>query len=253
MPVIKNESSDLEKLIEALSFITKIRNFDDVLAVFGVENLPTAQKYGILFGCIVFTVTISTVMFLLVAGGSLKRIAEQEKHGGAVIPDAVEERVGRPLLLERLLEAQERLSKQYPAEIRGEDMTSLTKILLNIAPDVAKAQEITASLVGDDNADDQKKKEQLKKFIPDGYEENYIYAYRRCQDKPGGESFWSFPYSLTPGPIILMCSIVSLLHQDLLFPVSPRPDLKHSHVLMQDVEVSHLLIIVALMHVCMKQ
>jgi RimJ/RimL family protein N-acetyltransferase len=29
--------------------------------------------------------------------------------------------------------------------------------------------------------------EKLKKFIPDGYEENYIKAYRRCQDKPGGE------------------------------------------------------------------
>lgn len=187
MPVIKNESSDLEKLTEALSFITKVRNIDDVLAVFGVENLPTAQKYGILFGCIVFTLTISTVIFLLVAGGSFKRIAEQEQHGGAVIPDAVEERVGRPLLLERLLDAQERLSKKYPAEKTGEEMSMLTKTLLNIAPDVAKAQEITASLVGDDKDDDQRKKDLLKKFIPDGYEENYIYAYKRCQDKPGGE------------------------------------------------------------------
>jgi hypothetical protein len=25
------------------------------------------------------------------------------------------------------------------------------------------------------------------RVIPDGYEENYIKAYRRCQDRPGGE------------------------------------------------------------------
>lgn len=185
MPVIRDESSDLEKLTAALSFITKVKNFDDVLGVFGVENLPPAQKYGILFGCIVFSVTISTVLFLLVAGGSFKRIAEQEKHGGSFIPDAIEERAGRPLLLETLLEARERLLKKYPIETAVEGMTPLTKELLNIAPDVAKAQDVTATICGAEN--EKKKMEELKKFIPDGYEENYVYAYRRCQDKPGGQ------------------------------------------------------------------
>ena len=58
-------------------------------------------------------------------------------------------------------------------------------------PDVAKAKEVTDRLGLVDESDEGEKKkkidEQLKKFIPDGYEENYIKAYRRCQDRPGGE------------------------------------------------------------------
>jgi hypothetical protein len=120
-------------------------------------------------------------------GGSFKRIAEQAKHGGSSIPDAIEERVSRPLLLERLLEARERLLKKYPEPEKTDAMTPLTKMLLNIAPDIAKAKEVMDSIVVSSEDDKKKKNEKLKKFIPDGYEDNYIEAYRRCQDKPGGK------------------------------------------------------------------
>ncbi len=198
MPPAKAELSDLQKALEALSFITSIRSIDDVFEVFGLRNLPIAQKYGIFFGIGVFTITIMTVITLLVMGGSFKRIAEQEKTGGGAIPGSIEERVNRPLLLERLIESQERMVKNYPAETLTEKMTNLTKMLLNIAPDVAKAKELSATLIEEEDSDvngsggkrddnqRKKKQEELKKFIPDGYEANYIKAYRKCQDKPGG-------------------------------------------------------------------
>ncbi len=181
----------MEKLLEAVSFLTAIRSFDDVFTVFGVGDLPTAQKNGIFFGIVVFTLTVTTVVTLLVKGGSFKRIVEQAEAGGVPVPDAIGQRVGRPLLLERLLDSQERLLKNYPKEERTEEMTALTQMLLNVAPDVAKAKEVTSSLGLVDEDDEGKKKridEQLKKFIPSGYEENYIKAYRRCQDKPGGKT-----------------------------------------------------------------
>jgi hypothetical protein len=180
------ESTDMDKLFSALTFLTSVRNFDDVLTMFGVGDLPTAQKNGIFFGFVVFTCTITTVATLLIKGGTFKRIVEQEEAGGIPIPDGIGERVGRPLLLERLLEAQERLLKNYPKEYeRKEERTALTTMLMNVAPDVAKAKEVTDSL--GDSVEKKIIDEKLKKFIPDGYEENYIKAYRRCQDKPGGE------------------------------------------------------------------
>ncbi len=189
-----SELSDIEKLLDALSFITSIRSTDDVFRVFGLATLPTAQKYGIFFGIATFTVTVITVITLLVLGGSFRRISEQASGEASVIPGSIQERVNRPLLLERLLDSQERMVKNYPAEVLTEGLTTLTKMLLNIAPDVAKAKELTAALIDEDEVGDEKskkqmekKKEELKKFIPDGYEENYVKAYRKCQDKPGGE------------------------------------------------------------------
>lgn len=189
----RSELSDLEKVLKSLEFITSVRSFDDVLSIFGLDNLPTAQKYGIIFGIITFTVTVSTVLALLVMGGSFKRIAEQAKTGGVAIPDAIEERVTRPLLLERLLEAQEFLLKKYHPVQKIEGMTLLMKMLVNIAPDVAKAQEVTANFMVKNESDKKKKDEKLKAFIPEGYEQNYISAYRRCQDKPGGAIISGMP------------------------------------------------------------
>ncbi|GFH54479.1 hypothetical protein CTEN210_10955 [Chaetoceros tenuissimus] len=189
----RSELSDLEKVLKSLEFITSVRSFDDVLSIFGLDNLPTAQKYGIIFGIITFTVTVSAVLALLVMGGSFKRIAEQAKTGGVSMPDAIEERVTRPLLLERLLEAQEFLLKKYPAVQKTEGMTPLMKMLVNIAPDVAKAQEMTANFMVKNESDKKKKDEKLKAFIPEGYEQNYISAYRRCQDKPGGATISGMP------------------------------------------------------------
>ena len=54
------------------------------------------------------------------------------------------------------------LKTNYPDDKRGDELTSLTKMLMTVAPK--------------DKGD-----------IKDGYEENYKAAYRRCQDKPGGK------------------------------------------------------------------
>ena len=220
---INPESDDLDKLKDALrSILASVSSFDNLLVAFGLHDMPRAQKYGILFGVIVFTCTVAAVITLLVLGGSFKRIAEQSGSGEATVPDAVTARSGRPLLLERLLEAREWMMKtNYPTTNDGKHSdkdghTNLTKMLLNVAPNVEKIKEIH-SLVDDDDNDvndgaagksepgsnaDQEKKgksgggffgfgggskkkvaptEQIRKYIPEGYEENYVRAYRKCR------------------------------------------------------------------------
>ena len=64
------------------------------------------------------------------------------------------------------------MTTNYPIvteEKVGEKFTALTKMLMMLAPEEG--------------------------VVPDGYEENYITAYRRCQDKPGGESLVYSSYS----------------------------------------------------------
>jgi len=120
-------------------------------------------------------------------------MADQSRTGAASIPDAIEERVTRPLLLERLLDAQERLLEKYPQPLLTEKMTPLCEMLLNIAPDVAKAKEVMENLIVENEVDKKKKDAKLKDFIPEGYEDNYVQAYRRCQDKPGGATISGVP------------------------------------------------------------
>lgn len=202
---LDTSTSDLDKLLSAFG---SLRSAKDIFDVFGVGNLPQAQKYGIFLGIGTFVVTVSSVIALLFLGGSFKRIADQAEGieaSASVIPNAVEERVGRPLLLERLLEASDRMWKSYvdrgsggeEGKVGKEEVTVLTKMLVNIAPDITKAQEILARL-GDNKdgntttkkkkkvAQKKKKKEELNKLVPDGYEQQYIEAYRKCQEKPGG-------------------------------------------------------------------
>lgn len=183
-----SDSSDLDKLFDALSVLSSVGSFDDALEVLGIGGLPLAQKNGIIFGCLTFALTISIVMILLIWGGSFKRIAEQAETGAPVVSDAVGERVGRPLLLERLLDAQERMVQKYRQRDQPtEELTLLTKMLINIAPDVAKAKEYMKCLIDEnDETKISEKRDHLKTFIPDGYEQDYIKAYRKCQDKPGG-------------------------------------------------------------------
>jgi hypothetical protein len=193
------ELSDVDKLLASLSTVTSIRSINDILAIFGLDTLPTAQKYGIFFGIVTFTVTVSTVVFLLVAGGSFKRIAQQEENGGATVPCAIEERLTRPLLLERLLEASTRMMASYSSTKKtttkqtSPGRSVLVQKLVNIAPNVTKAKEVMGSLIHEDEADEtvakkiKEKKQELKKYMPDGYEQNYVLAYRKCQQKPGGE------------------------------------------------------------------
>ena len=250
---INPESDDLDKLKDALrSVLASVSSFDNLLAAFGLHDMPRAQKYGILFGVVVFTSTVAAVIALLVLGGSFRRIAEQSGSGDATVPDAVTARSGRPLLLERLLEAREWMMKtNYPSNDGQhcqhgdkDGHTNLTAMLLNVAPNVEKIKEIRSLVDGDDNdvddgagagkgeagavavssssnnADEKNSKgggffgfgggskkkaasstkamneatkEQIRKYIPEGYEENYVRAYRKCQDKPGGATISGRP------------------------------------------------------------
>lgn len=246
---INPESDDLDKLKDALrSVLASVSSFDNLLAAFGLHEMPRAQKYGILFGVVVFTSTVAAVIALLVLGGSFRRIAEQSGSGDATVPDAVTARSGRPLLLERLLEAREWMMKtNYPSNDGQhgdkDGHTNLTAMLLNVAPNVEKIKEIRSLVDGDDNdvddgagkgeagavavssssnnADEKNSKggggffgfgggskkkaasstkamneatkEQIRKYIPEGYEENYVRAYRKCQDKPGGATISGRP------------------------------------------------------------
>ena len=165
--------SDLDKIKQSLSAITNIGSFDDVLATFGLLDMPSAQKYGIMFGILTFVLTVIAVLSLLTFGGTWKRIEEQAKFGAsATAPDSVTQRKQRALLMERLLESREwMLRTNYPVtdKERGdnEKHTPLTTMLMMEAP---IAEEMTKE-----------------------YENNYKAAYRRCQDKPGGESLIYHP------------------------------------------------------------
>lgn len=164
--------SDLDKLLNAFSQITSIQSLTDVLAAFGLLHMPPAQQYGILFGCLTFTFTVIAVVTLLYFGGSFQRIEEQAKSGESMTaPDSVTQRKCRPLLLERLLEEREWMiktnyssvtdAKQLANASMQDEFTNLTKMLMTIAPSD-------------------------KSTMSQDYEANYIRAYKRCQDKPGG-------------------------------------------------------------------
>lgn len=162
------DTDDLEKLKIALSQIAStFGSVDNILESFGLSDLPSAQKYGILFGFVVFIGTVTAVLTLLVLGGSFERIAEQAKTGIVAIAHDYKAREDRPLLLERLLDARSRMMRRnYPNRgQRKEGHTHLTTMLLNIPPPTqGKSAEQDET----------------------GYMKNFVVAYRKCQDKPGG-------------------------------------------------------------------
>ena len=170
-------NNDLDKLKQALSSLSgKFSSVQDILESFGLASLPTAQRYGILFGICVFVFTITTVLMLLIYGGTFARI-QQQSQGNAVVKEAQEVRKSRPLLLERLLEARDRmLAENYPPPPKRTKCTPLTEMLLNVNYNNTIA------------LNDKNKKNGTRHEIPEGYEENYKKAYLTCQDKPGGTS-----------------------------------------------------------------
>jgi hypothetical protein len=170
-----DNTSDLDKLYKSFEELASIfGSWENLLDAFGLLHMPTAQRYGILFGIITFTCTIFTVACLLTFGGSFKRIAEQQQ-GDATIPHAHMARSERALLLERLLDARERMRKQYPPPDNvTEGLSNLTKMLLNEHGTVVDA------------TDEKKEDEEVKRVFPEGYQSNYEVAYRHCQDAPGG-------------------------------------------------------------------
>jgi len=174
-PQTQVNDDDIKKLQAAFQQIVKqFESVDAILQAFGLKNMPVAHRYGIMFGCIVFTLTVASVIALLVLGGSFERIKEQEQTGKPTLLTSSEKRKDRALLLERLLTSRERLAQNYQPVARKSELTSLTKMLLNVAPDPVKLE-----LVDDES-------QQKKRYIPPHYEENYLSAYRKCQDRPGG-------------------------------------------------------------------
>lgn len=185
MPQVNPDASDFEKLQLAFQEITsKLGSVHDVLEAFGLAELPMAQRYGILFGCIVFSLTVAAVAALLVFGGTFKRIAEQTKAGTTSVQSDYKVRLQRPLLLERLLDAQERLLREnYPNRPRRtERRTNLAKMLNSTPPhkegeDKLDEKETHAAINSKDN----------RAAVMVGYKQNFVMGYRKCQDKPGGE------------------------------------------------------------------
>jgi hypothetical protein len=178
-----DDSSDFEKLTKALKSLTgAFGSVDDLLAAFGLANMPMAQRYGILFGFCVFTFTIIAVVFLLVMGGTFKRMAEQSKTAAPSVPDAITARKSRALLFERLLEMRDyMLQNNYTPVPPVKGLTKLTEMLLNVS-----CKDVT-NLV----AEDASKRIAAERYIPPGYQANYRVAYQMCQDKPGGMNHYS--------------------------------------------------------------
>jgi hypothetical protein len=195
--VVENHS-DFAKLQMAFDDLTtKFGSVDNLLEAFGLAGMPTAQRYGIMFGCLVFIFTVGSVLSLLILGGSFKRMAEEAETGTSTIQEGYRFRTGRALLLERLLDARQRLLDMNYAdrEKPRERKTNLTVMLLNVPPHV-KASELPKTGLVEEK--DHKKNNWFGLAIKEnedgepvevtpGYQENYITAYRKCQDKPGGK------------------------------------------------------------------
>jgi hypothetical protein len=180
------ESDDFQKLRLAFTEVTsKFGSVDNILESFGLSEMPMAQRYGILFGFIVFVCTVSAVIVLLVMGGTFQRIKEQAELGDAALPAAHDARSQRALLMEQLLEASARMQLKYASSNQQqqkqltEGPTELTIMLGNVAPEIRSEDSAKVLLASDD-------KQQLR-FIPPFYEANYCHAYQTCQDKPGGK------------------------------------------------------------------
>lgn len=159
--------------------------------------MPSAQWYGVLFGCLTFFCTVTAVVTLLFLGGSFERIKQQAETGTPTVPSVVEARASRPLLLESLLEARARLLKKY-ATMDGSSskFSILTRMLMNEAPN-------NVASVNDLVHEKSSKRTAAKNQVSSEFEQNYAIAYRMCQDKPGGEfkkDKCLLPYSI---PLIL--------------------------------------------------
>jgi hypothetical protein len=187
MPHATADSSDFEKLQMAWRDVsTKFGSVENILEAFGLAGMPVAQRYGIMFGCLVFFITVASVLALLFLGGSFERIAEQTATGKATVETDYKTRLERPMLLERLLDARERLiEKNYPERPqRKERRTKLTKMLMGVPP---PKDSMVAKIVDDNGAKTAVNSKGQRMEAMDGYKENFVVSYRKCQDKPGGK------------------------------------------------------------------
>lgn len=186
MGYTNEDAGDLDKLLDAFRDLTKrFGSVDAILEAFGLADMPTAQRYGIMFGFLVFTCTVTTVICLLIFGGTFKRLAEQAESGDSTMSSSFAARSQRPLLLEHLLDGRERMLSNYPPEPVTEEITNLTKMLLNVAPDPVM-EDMGALVETTKNKSTKNENGKKKRYMPPLYQENYLEAYRKCQDRPGG-------------------------------------------------------------------
>lgn len=178
------QTGDFEKLMTALGDVSqKFGSVEDILQAFGLADMPSAQRYGILFGFLTFVCTVSTVIALLIYGGSFKRIAEQAETGQATLASPHDARAQRALLLEQLLEGRERMIRQnYPPLSKTEEMTKLTKMLLNLKPpkDNGPNKKNKTTATSSENDDES------AAANVEIYKQSFTHAYRECQDRMGG-------------------------------------------------------------------
>lgn len=235
-----DQSSDFDKLYKAYKQITtNFGSLDNLLEAFGLAHMPTAQRYGILFGCLTFVCTLTAVACLLLFGGSFTRIVEQAQSGDATIPHAHMARAERALLLERLLDARERMMQYYPKKQIANGLTNLTKMLQIVH-------------VEHDTGDEKKGAE---KRYPDGYKENYEAGYRKCQDSPGGIiNLKSLHFSLLFFDCLgyLICFLIFKYKQGPLFPVDQKLALRPMPVLLLVVAITQIFLTAVRMLVCMR-
>jgi hypothetical protein len=210
MPYATNaQGSDLDKLYTVLhDLLASFGSIDGLLQAFGLHNLPMAHRYGILLGLVVFIGTISAVVLLLIFGGSFDRIKVQAMTGESTILSAGQARRGRALLYEQLLDARRRMVAAYGNENYNataaatyssgsgscSSSSPLLRLLLHQAPSKVPPPNLLNE-AGDENKkpnNNKKSKQQhpttTEQFVPPMYKENYVKAYRRCQDRPAGES-----------------------------------------------------------------
>jgi hypothetical protein len=99
-------------------------NLDKPEFNFDIYNIKTPQLIGILFGFVVFTVTISSVCYLLYSSGTFRRLQEELQSGKQIsfgravskVPQVFEQ----PELYDHLIEASRKLPLKVPiSEIKG--------------------------------------------------------------------------------------------------------------------------------------
>eukprot|EP00977_Amphora_coffeiformis_P011855 scaffold2907_cov161-Amphora_coffeaeformis.AAC.1 len=172
-----DDTGDFAKLMKAFGQVSdRFGSLDDVLEAFGLADMPSAQRYGILFGFLTFFCTVSSVIALLIYGGSFKRLAQQAETGEVTLVSPADARAQRALLLEHLLEGRARMMQENYSNTynqKTEEVTKLTQMLLNMKPP----------------KENEKPKTKSSSSTPSSvevYKENFTHAYRVCQDKMGG-------------------------------------------------------------------
>jgi hypothetical protein len=241
MSYSNEDTGDFDKLRKAFTELTAMfGSTDDLLKAFGLADMPQAQRYGIFFGCLVFICTVTAVITLLFLGGTMKRIQEQAETGDATMLSPQAARAQRALLLENLLEGRERMVRNYTESPKTEGFTSLTTMLMNVAP---KTDEIT-DLVSDDDKKE-KKKQEIRRVIPPYYEENYVASYRKCQDRPGGmyvrvKCVSASRHCLECSPSHFVFHVHFISFQELLFRVVRKLVSKRMLVVLPDVVLTRV-------------